>query len=325
MTKHEIAHPHDRLARYYLVDSELVADLLTYYVDPDVVSLLDLKRLRCESPINVDNNLTQVIGDIRHSTVFKRTSRESKVFVFLEHQSTTDELMSFRALEQVVKAFRDYIDNAKQKPKSFPCPIVVILYHGKRPWGMLKRMRDLIDSVPGFPKNLLDFPIFLIDLSRIPKEQLQGHPALIVLLEALQLGAEGKLESGFDQVTARLSAVRNDPRAAGWMKALVRYTLSTCRIGQDAIIQAFTKILDKKEAEKMAMSTAQELILEGKAEGKAEAGRNMVLRLLRKKFREVPKEIEKAVLAMSDPIALESLLDHADDSKTLGDFATALG
>jgi hypothetical protein len=50
----------------------------------------------------------------------------------------------------------------------------------------------------------------------------------------------------------------------------------------------------------------------------------MVLTALRKKFNKVPKEIEQAVLAMSDPIALESLLDHAEDSRTLDEFATAL-
>jgi predicted transposase YdaD len=324
MTEHEIAHPHDRLARFFLVDSELVADLLTHYVDSDVVSLLDLKRLRCESPINVDSNLAQVIGDIRYSTVFKKSPRQSNVFVFLEHQSTNDELMCFRALEQVVKAYREYIDNAKQKTKSFPCPVVVILYHGKRPWGTLKRMRDLIDSVPGFPKDLLDFPIFLIDLSQIPPEQLKGHPALVALLETLQLGSEGKLEAGFDRVTERLAAVRKDPRAAGWMTALVRYSLSICRIGQEAVVKAFTKILSQKEAEKMAMSTAQELILEGetrgKVKGKVEGKKEAILDVLESRFGKVPKTIRDTVNSYSDLTALKSLVVFAGSCKSLDEF-----
>jgi hypothetical protein len=58
----------------------------------------------------------------------------------------------------------------------------------------------------------------------------------------------------------------------------------------------------------------------GKAEGKAEA----VLTVLRRKFKKVPKGIETEILAMSDPIALESLLVHAIDSSTLDEFATVL-
>jgi len=327
MTKHELAHPHDLLTRSILVDPELAASLLTNYVESGIIELLDLKRLRCESPVDVDKNLVEIIGDLRYSTVFKNTGQQSNVFVFLEHQSTRDDLMSFRALKQVVNAFQQYIDTAEQKggqPTSLPFPIVVILYHGKRPWGKLKRMRDMIDNVSAFAGDVLDFPIFLIDLSRIPPEQLKGHPALQALLELLQLASEGKLETGFDRVTSRLSAVRNDPRAPGWMKAFVKYTISLCRIGREVIYQSFLKILNEKEARKMATSTMQELMLEGKAEGKAEAGRNMVLKALRTKFKKVPKEIEKAVLGKSDSIALESLLEQVFHCDTLDEFAEGL-
>ena len=57
---------------------------------------------------------------------------------------------------------------------------------------------------------------------------------------------------------------------------------------------------------------------------KTETGQNMVLKALLRKFKQVPREIEELVLAMSDPIALESLLEHAIDSDTLDKFATAL-
>jgi len=324
MTEYEIAQPHDRLTRYFLVDPELTGNLLENYVDFNVVSLLDLKRLRCESPVNVDNNLKQVIGDLRFSTVFKQTQRQSNVFVFLAHQSTVDDLMCFRVLEEIVKSYREYIDNAKQKPKSFPCPVVVILYHGPRPWGVLKRMRDLIDSVLGFPQDAIDFPIFLIDLSLIPREQLKGHAALVALLETLQLGSVEKLEAGFDRVASRLTAVRNDPRAAGWMTALVRYTMSLCRIGQEAIYNAFSKILNEQEARKMAMSTAQKLILEGKVQGKVEGEKGAILRFLKARFGKVPKSISDAVNSYSDLTALQSLSSLAGTCKSLDEFKDGL-
>ena len=65
-------------------------------------------------------------------------------------------------------------------------------------------------------------------------------------------------------------------------------------------------------------------VMKGEARGKAEAGRNMVLTFLRAKFKKVPKDIEKAILAMSDPIALESLAAHAGHSDTMEEFAGAL-
>lgn len=325
MTENELAHPHDLLTRYFLVEPDLTADLLTYYIERRVVDLLDLKKLRCESTVDIDKNLVESIGDIRFSTVFKRTQRRSNVFVFLEHQSKSDRLMGFRALEYIVKAYRQYLDNAETEgtgqPKSFPYPIVVVLYHGKRPWGKLLRMADLIDSVPELAKEFLDFfPLFLIDLSQLPPEQFKGHPALVALLETLQLASEGKLETGFDRVTGRLTAVRNDPRATGWMHALVRYTLSMCRIGRKAIIDAFTKILDEEEAQKMAMSTAQELRAEGMVEGEAKGEAKAIVTVLKARFGSVPQETVERISAYTDLVVLNSLTSLAATCETLAEF-----
>ena len=57
MTKSELAHPHDLLTRSILADPELAGSLLENYIESGVVSLLDLAKLRCESPVNVDKNL----------------------------------------------------------------------------------------------------------------------------------------------------------------------------------------------------------------------------------------------------------------------------
>ena len=63
---------------------------------------------------------------------------------------------------------------------------------------------------------------------------------------------------------------------------------------------------------------------EGKVEGKVEAGRNMVLTILRARFKKVPKEVARIVFAMNDPTALESWAAHAATCKTMDEFADAL-
>ena len=60
------------------------------------------------------------------------------------------------------------------------------------------------------------------------------------------------------------------------------------------------------------------------AKTRAETGQSMVLKALRTKFKNVPKEIEEMVLSMSDEIALESLLENAIHSDTLDEFTSVL-
>ena len=73
----------------------------------------------------------------------------------------------------------------------------------------------------------------------------------------------------------------------------------------------------KKFVEVESMTTRFEIAV---TKGQA----TMVLAAIEKKFKQIPMEIEESVLAMSDPIALKSLLEHAIDSNTLDEFAEAL-
>ena len=55
-----------------------------------------------------------------------------------------------------------------------------------------------------------------------------------------------------------------------------------------------------------------------------EARRNMILEFLRGRFGRIPKNIEKAVNQMNDPIALQSLAARTGSCTTLDEFAAEL-
>jgi hypothetical protein len=245
------------------------------------------------------------------------------VFLLLEHQTKIDQRMRLRGLKYIVQEYDQFETQHKGKVK-LPYPVVAILYHGKTPWKSLPTMDEMIDTTPGAETGLLRYPLILIDLSVIPKDKFTGHPALQALLETLQRASEGKLVKEFDRITDYFTPIKDDPRAGDWLHSLVRYALSVSKIGTEFMTKVFSKVFNEREAHEMAMTTAQELLLEGEARGEAKAGRNMVLSALRTRFGKVPKWVEKGVLGMSDPIALESLLAQAIQSDTLDEFSEAL-
>ncbi|MDR0328138.1 MAG: hypothetical protein LBI05_07585 [Planctomycetaceae bacterium] len=63
---------------------------------------------------------------------------------------------------------------------------------------------------------------------------------------------------------------------------------------------------------------------EGIAEGEAKAGREIILESLRERFGKVPKNIERAIHQMNDPIALKSLAVRTGNCITLDEFAAEL-
>jgi hypothetical protein len=62
----------------------------------------------------------------------------------------------------------------------------------------------------------------------------------------------------------------------------------------------------------------------GVTKGKAEAGRELILEFLQGRFGKVPKNIERAVNQMNDPIALKSLAVRTGNCKTLDEFVAEL-
>jgi len=66
------------------------------------------------------------------------------------------------------------------------------------------------------------------------------------------------------------------------------------------------------------------LIAEGEAKGEVKVAREIILESIREKFGKVPKNIERAINQMNDPIALKSLAVRTASCKTLGEFAAEL-
>jgi hypothetical protein len=323
MQNPELAHPHDLLVRRFLIDPELMADLLRFYTqklaDQQAVNLLDLKCLECKSPVTIDEQLVESIGDLRFSTSFKGSKRQSDVYLLFEHQSKIDRRIRLRGLNYITQTYNQFEETHKGEEK-LPYPVVVVLYHGKVSWKHLPEMDELIEIAPGMKTGLLDYQLILIDISELKPEQFQGHPVLQALLESLQLASKGRLVAEFDRVMDRLSTVKKDPRMKGWLRSFARYAMSVAKIGAEQIVKAFSKILNEREASDMAKTTAEELWIGGEIK----ASRNRVLAYLRGKFGTVPKDIEEAVRRMNDPIALESLAARTASCQTLDEFAAEL-
>jgi len=323
MQHSELAHPHDLLVRRFLADPELMADLLLFYTqklaDQQAVNLLDLKRLECKSPITIDEQLVEGIGDLRFSTSFKGSKRRSSVFLLFEHQSTINRRIRVRGLKYIIQTYDQFEETHKGEEK-LPYPLIVVLYHGKIPWKHLPEMDELIEIAPGMKTGLLDYQLILIDVSELKPEDFKGHPVLQAVLEALQLASKNRLVAEFDRIMDRLTVVKTDPRMKGWLRSFARYAMSVAKIRVEQIVKAFSKILSEREANDMAKTMAEELW----TGGKAEQGRNMVLTVLKARFQGVPQEVENAIRQMNDPIALDSWAAQAATSLSMEEFAEAL-
>jgi hypothetical protein len=285
--------------------------------------------------------LQEVIGDLRFSAKFK-VGGQSKLFFFFEHQSKKVKRFCLRCLRKLLEFYENCESNSEMlcEDGKYPYVITVLLYHGNIPWDVLFQMGDLVSLPPDADRHFLSFPAIVIDLSRIPQEELKGPPALIALLDTLRSASQGKLSENFDRIIEHFKDVKDDPRTFGWLNSLTYYFLAITEADTATVTGTISKILDKQESEKMVVSTMEKLYAQGKIEGKTEGRREGkregkregrreekiedVLKTLRKRFGNVPESISRSVNSYQDPIALDSFWELAMDCRTLTEFEQGL-
>ena len=88
---------------------------------------------------------------------------------------------------------------------------------------------------------------------------------------------------------------------------------AVAKIGTEQIVKAFSKTLTEREANDMAKTTAEELLITGRAEGEVKGKFEALLTILQTRFKKVPKRLETEISKMTDTVALQSWI--ADEIK----------
>ncbi len=148
-------------------------------------------------------------------------------------------------LHDFMKKFEKRLRDNKGKKSAdgnayFPYPIAIVLYNGKKPWRNLPRMADLIERVPGVAGELLQFPLFLVDLAALKPEQIVGSPVLRAFLTTLRSVPLGTMEKELDRVVDMMQEAKHDSRTLAWMQTLLIY------IGERCQFPAFPDIFTRK-------------------------------------------------------------------------------
>ncbi len=89
-------------------------------------------------------------------------------------------------------------------------------------------VRDFIGMVPGVNHNILEFPLILVDLARIPPDRFEGSPVLLAVLDALRSASLGRLLERFPHIMDLLAESERNELLRDRMDAMVSYVAAHC-------------------------------------------------------------------------------------------------
>ena len=331
---------YDAFAKRMLGQVLVFIDFLLNYADKEFVDEIDLTQIQPAPTHYFGKDGDERISDLVFSCPLKNNDKKKTsgknseswmaVIVF-EHQSKNLKDIPHKLLK-IVSAIWE--GEKKEGKKVLSAPYFLVLRTGKKPFrGTPPKMSaSLPKGRDGKPLGkMVEIDYDVVDLPAWDVSKLVGGAVLRLTLGILHKMTGGN-EDEFPEALLPLREVVDVGERVELTNELLGFVdkafKARGRSLDTATIRAAMQTVFQGEGESMIKSfiDEREAIGEarGEAKGEVKAGRNMVLKALRKKFKRVPKHIEQAVLSMSDSIALESLLEHAIDSDTLDEFATAL-
>ncbi|MFD3702883.1 Rpn family recombination-promoting nuclease/putative transposase [Nocardia sp. NPDC058658] len=311
------SNPHDAFTRLILGRTANAASELRSVLPEHLVQQVNWKTLRLLPGSFVSPQLRSRYTDLPFSAEIN--GEQAIIYFLIEHQSSNDHLMALRLTEYMVNIWTQYVDT-HPNTKTLPIVIPVVLhtsprgYRWKAPtdlsqlFALSAPLRDSLGDLVPRMRFILD-DIARTDLADLQKRPLT--PAVRVML-FLQQNASGRKDLGVTMMplVADLSAMAKVPGGDRDLQAVVTY-ITTVSKTVPADFDPLIKRLDP-HAREVIMTTGEMLRAEGQAKGEAD----LLIRLLWRKFGDVPESTIRRVRS-ADPRDLHRWADQILTATTI--------
>jgi hypothetical protein len=316
-----------------------VVDLLGLSV-PDIVQMIEPGRLKTIQTTFVGSDYRHVESDVvlvapLRRAKAKRLLRRLLIYIFIEHQSEPDRLMPLRALDYVVQIYRYQVREWSKTHSSlarirFAPVLPVVFYTGTRRWDSPGRLIDLVDLGDRFESVTPAFEPLFINLPEIPAETLEsqgGYFGSVLRLVQQQQARPGEFQELLDQVVQHLETMPDAERLR-WLE-LLSYIMALVYHARDqseqpklqkTIESSVQTDVHRQEIFEMRRTMADELEEKGALKNR----RQVLLRLLKRRFGNVPAAVSATIRGTHDPEQLDEWLDRFATAETLDDVGIGM-
>ena len=298
-------------------------DFLQNYADKKFVAEIDVKKIQSAPTHYFGRGGTEQIMDLIFQCPLKNGNDGSLMAVIIfEHQSGSLKKIPRKLLKYIASIWDA---ETKEGKKVLSAPYFLVLRTGQRP--LRSTPPKMSDSLPkgkdGKPLGkTVEIDYDIVDLPAWDFGKLVGKPVLRLALGVLHKMTGGNIDE-FPEALKPLMEITDEEQQVELTKELMDFVDKAFAANNRQIDEkTWNKVLHpifKGKERTMIKTIFEEKYDAGKVEGKAE----LLLKILREKFNRVPKETERAIRQMTDPIALDSWAIQAATCGSMSEFVKA--
>lgn len=328
-----------------LENPDNVRDLLGLVHEP-IVDNIDFNGMTVERTHFVQPDFQHVTLDFLLKAPLDFTiDGQSDIFIYLllEHQSRPERFFLLRLVEYLVEAYKmqKRAWDKRQHPDSgfvLQPVLPIVLYTGDRPWAKLDALADLVWQGERFQQMIPAFKPHFLNLRDCSRETLMGEGGFfgqVLWLIQQRLADAGTFRAALQEVVANLERMPTADRGrwTGFLSYIVALVYHARREPEH---EGLREVVDRsvqtdehrKEYTKMGRTIAEMFIDKGRIEGKEQEAVNrshiILLRLLRKRFKKVPRKVQVRIDGTTNIEQLETWLDKVVDAQNLEEVGIPL-
>ena len=333
--------------KFLLLDRDNAREALTLMA-PDHAPLIDFARQEVIRATFVAPDFRHLETDLllKAPMAGKHGQGKGAVYVYqlIEHQSEPDELAEYRAMRYQLQVFdlqqREWLAKHKTlRGIEFDPVLPVVIYTGTRTWEKLKPLRDLVRRGKPFAEQTPGVkPVFFNLATTAAAKLYQGAGLFGRVLHLMQ--QRNAKQAAFGQLLAEVVAHVDQlqPKEQGRWQDLLWYLRAMVyhvrgKEEREPLLRSVEEAARSEarqvEVIQMGKTIAEDLIERGMAEGervgelkgRLKEKQEMVVRLLKTKFKKLPAKIETLVRATTDPDRLDGWADEVVTVEKLTDMS----
>ena len=312
-------------------------DFLINYADPRFVAAIDLTKITPAPTHYLGLKGDERIVDLVFQCPLKDGNGSLMAVIIFEHQGGNLKRIPRKLLKYITAIW----SSEEKEGKPLSAPYFIILRTGKKPHrGTYPKMADsLPKDTSGKPVGkTVEIDYDVVDLPSWNFDKLVGGPVLRAtfgilkkmiedagqdfpeafrpLLELADKGQKVEVTKELLDFVDIAFKARNQPLDA----TAVSKVLKTVFPKEEEMIKS---IFDEKFDAGFAAGEARGVAV-GEARGETKQGRGTLLKILRARFKRVPRDVENSINKMTDPVALDSWAVHAATCESMNEFAQSI-
>lgn len=275
-SKSAISSPHDKLFKESFSQKKIVKSFITEYLPTDITVKMNLDTLSISKDSFIDKNLSEIFSDMVYAV--EMDGRKVFLYLLFEHKSFLDKWAGYQLLKNMIKLWDNYLKQDENETSEFlPVVFPIIVYHGNEIWKYKSALGHIFDYNENMRFCIPEFIPKVIDLGKLPPEDIRGEILLKVYLVTLNQ------EISIDEKTKKLVDLffeeKDDEVKKRYLITIFTYFSAICTKEElDVVSGNFKRAIEKGDNTMIALfeDVRMEAEIKGEIKGKLETAQRML-------------------------------------------------